>query len=589
MAHRRRHETQTGRTRGSDGSEHPVAARVDPGAGAGPRTETSPDSELADDVVATVSGGVPQMRTRAQLLRLLSHRVLLNRATLRALVALVAVVTFLVFSDKSADAVGTAIGAGLLASAALDLWSRRLAVRHEMGEPVPALRIAVQIAFGGLLLLWPGATIQVVDVAVGAFLVGHALFDLVAAIRNRSDDRAWSALRGALTLAVGLIAIIFGNFLATLLALGVAAVWILSGAIAVVYVLHGGNLGLFREVDPASSYKIVRGFVQAHELESHERSRLTEKLFFEGSAFRARLVRFTILLFLSVAIATFGVLQDSTAVVIGAMLIAPLMTPIMATAAALTMAWPRRALAAGLTVLFGTVFAIATAWVLTAAVPNVIDPLQSSQVTSRIEPRLLDLSIALAAGAAGAFALTREDVSDSLPGVAIAVALVPPLSVVGVSIEAGSLGDAGGAFLLYLTNLVAILLAGGVVFVLTGYTPLYRIEQEHERVRRSMAGVAFGVLIIIIPLAATGHEIATEALSLDEANHAVESWLGRDTEFVVEHVDVDDSEVTVTIAGPGEAPSPQDLADELGERLDREVVLDLRVVPELRTEVSSSR
>ncbi len=95
----------------------------------------------------------------------------------------------------------------------------------------------------------------------------------------------------------------------------------------------------------------------------------------------------------------------------------------------------------------------------------------TAEMHSRATPSLLDLAVALASGAVGAYALCRKDVSTSLPGVAIAVALVPPLATVGLALSAGAWSIAAGAGLLFLTNLVAIAAMGGFVFLLLGFQP----------------------------------------------------------------------------------------------------------------------
>jgi uncharacterized hydrophobic protein (TIGR00271 family) len=192
------------------------------------------------------------------------------------------------------------------------------------------------------------------------------------------------------------------------------------------------------------------------------------KLFFEGAKRRVNLERFAVLLFLSTVIATFGVLGDSTATVIGAMIIAPLMTPIMATAAGLVMGDMGRAGRSILVVIGGVAAVIGVAWLIGTFHIGVISFTTNSQITARVSPSLIDLAVALASGAAGAFALSRTDVADSLPGVAISIALVPPLAVVGLSLSAAEWDDAIGALLLFLTNFVSILLTGGGVFALLG-------------------------------------------------------------------------------------------------------------------------
>ena len=175
------------------------------------------------------------------------------------------------------------------------------------------------------------------------------------------------------------------------------------------------------------------------------------KLFFEGERKNRQMVNFIVLLALATVIATYGVVTDSTAAVIGAMIIAPLMTPIMAAAAAVTMGSTIRLRQALRLVTFGILGVIVLAMLLTFFIPDsMISFPTNSQITSRVSPGLLDLMIALAAGAAGAYAIGRQEIADSLAGVAIAISLVPPLSVVGISVAKGEWVDSGGAFLLFL-------------------------------------------------------------------------------------------------------------------------------------------
>jgi uncharacterized hydrophobic protein (TIGR00271 family) len=130
------------------------------------------------------------------------------------------------------------------------------------------------------------------------------------------------------------------------------------------------------------------------------------------------LERFAMLLVLSTIIATFGMLGDSTATVIGAMIIAPLMTPIMATAAGLVMGDMERAGHSFLVVVAEVAATIGLAWVIGIFHIGVISFTANSQITARVSPNLIDLAVALASGVAGAFAMSRDDVADSLPGVA---------------------------------------------------------------------------------------------------------------------------------------------------------------------------
>lgn len=181
-----------------------------------------------------------------------------------------------------------------------------------------------------------------------------------------------------------------------------------------------------------------------------------------------------LLLLLSGSIASFGLLANSAATIIGAMIVAPLMGPILAIGYAIV-AGNRRLLKRSILALStGAVLTITIA-VIIGGILGSIDP--GSEIMGRTQPTLLDLGVALAAGATGALAQCRRDISNTLPGVAIAVALVPPLSVVGLGLSLGSLAIAGGSFLLFLTNLVGIILASSGVFLWQNYGTFARARQ----------------------------------------------------------------------------------------------------------------
>lgn len=183
------------------------------------------------------------------------------------------------------------------------------------------------------------------------------------------------------------------------------------------------------------------------------------------------------MLMLSTVIATNGLIADSAATVIGAMIIAPLMQPIGAMAYGLASTNRRLLLQATLTTLAGVICTVLIAYLATVVVGV---QTVGREIVGRTAPTLLDLVVAVAAGAAGAFAATRRSVGDAIPGVAIAVALVPPLCVVGIGLALGksaipevglvlTQGIAVGAFLLFFANLAGIVFSGVLVFVLQGY------------------------------------------------------------------------------------------------------------------------
>jgi uncharacterized hydrophobic protein (TIGR00271 family) len=183
---------------------------------------------------------------------------------------------------------------------------------------------------------------------------------------------------------------------------------------------------------------------------------------------------FHFMLGLSSVIATLGLLADSVAVIIGAMIIAPLMGPILGIAYSATVGNRRLLRRSMLTLSTGIILTITTAWLTTLIVGlRTVSP----EILSRTNPTLLDLGIALAAGSAGAFANSRRRIADALPGVAIAVALVPPLSVVGIGLAFAQKTLSLGAFLLFATNLVGIIFSGSLVFLFQSYGNLKRAKK----------------------------------------------------------------------------------------------------------------
>ena len=222
-----------------------------------------------------------------------------------------------------------------------------------------------------------------------------------------------------------------------------------------------------------------------------------------------KISRYWILLALSGIIATAGVATDSTATVIGAMIVAPLMTPILGTAFALVLADYRQVVRALLTVFGGALLVVSIGFLFGMLQPLELATEANSQVSGRVHPRLVDLIAALATGSVGAFALVRSDVSDTLPGVAIAISLVPPLAVAGLTLEAGNLDLTLGALLLFLTNVVAI------IFTATMGLLLYRVRDTAldagYRVGKlqgwSLAMVIGIVIVVAIPLGYSTQEV----------------------------------------------------------------------------------
>ena len=192
---------------------------------------------------------------------------------------------------------------------------------------------------------------------------------------------------------------------------------------------------------------------------------------------------FFFMLTLSAIIATFGLLSNSAATIIGAMIVAPLMGPIVSSSYSIVTADYTLLRRSALTIMVGTTVVISVAAVSAYAINLRV---VGSEILARTNPTLLDLGVAMAAGAAGAFALTRKSIANALAGVAIAVALVPPLCVLGIGLSLGtdaaaavglSMGDRGivpGSFLLFATNLIGIVVSAGLVFLCHGYGDIKR-------------------------------------------------------------------------------------------------------------------
>jgi len=307
---------------------------------------------------------------------------------------------------------------------------------------------------------------------------------------------------------------------------------------------------------------------------------LESKLFFEGDRSRRYRVRFTVLLFLSTVIAALGVVEDSTATVIGAMIIAPLMTPILATTAAIVMGNGSRAWRNFLLVVGGAVGVIAVASLLGAVSVHVVDFHSNSQIVGRASPRLLDLLVALAAGTAGAFATSRDDVGDSLPGVAISIALVPPLCVVGISLAAGQWADAWGALLLFLTNFLSILLAGGVLFALLGLGAAATENMSDANRRKAYGIIALGVLLVAIPLSINTSKVYRDSTAQAKITNITNEWAGQyPNDRVIRSVLVSGDKVKILITGSERPSTIDDLTTQVRSEVAQVASIDLRFVP----------
>ncbi|NER83111.1 MAG: DUF389 domain-containing protein [Leptolyngbya sp. SIO1D8] len=204
-------------------------------------------------------------------------------------------------------------------------------------------------------------------------------------------------------------------------------------------------------------------------------------------------LNFLVLLTGSCLIATFGLITNSAAVIIGAMIIAPLMQPLRGFAFA-TIEGDRELLRiSAVSIIIGTITGVIVSC-LAGALMGI--PEFGSEVLARTQPTLIDLLIALVAGAISSYAKIRPELGDALPGTAIAVALMPPLCVVGLTLSQGQWTYSSGAFLLYFTNLLGINLACTIVYVVAGYT---RPNNQFSRTLSWSVSAAL-ISLLVIPL-----------------------------------------------------------------------------------------
>ena len=312
--------------------------------------------------------------------------------------------------------------------------------------------------------------------------------------------------------------------------------------------------------------------------------RMRQQLFVEGSEARTRLSRFWMLLVLAAIIATAGVVADSTATVIGAMIVAPLMTPILGIVLGVVLGDRANVARSVGLVVAGAAAVVAIAWLVGRVVMLPVLEVSNSQVAGRVHPRLIDLLAALATGVVGSFALVRRDISDTLPGVAIAISLVPPLAVVGLTLESGAPDQARGALLLFVTNVAAILATGVIVMAASG---VHRFGPERGTLHRpsAIALVVALVVLVFVPLAASTRIIALDTRNEQRIREVADEWVA-DSDWEVVQVATQQGSVVVRAVGPGDPPDTGELRTALRSADLANVNVRVDLVPEVRVDLS---
>jgi uncharacterized hydrophobic protein (TIGR00271 family) len=291
-------------------------------------------------------------------------------------------------------------------------------------------------------------------------------------------------------------------------------------------------------------------------------------------------IDFYVLIILASAIAALGLLQNSAAVIIGAMLVAPLMAPILATAMNMVLGDFKTVVAAAEATLKGATMAIVVGIVVV-----IISPIDqpTSEILARTEPNVLDLMVALASGAAAGYALSRSEVAAALPGVAISAALVPPLCVVGYGLATSDFHIASGSLLLFITNLIAIILAAALTFLALGFQP--KRHERGELVRGLQITLASLVVIVVVLGLATFVTVREINLRQDIEqvfNSHIRAGVGEILEFDIDRQG-DSYLLTATVLNfVDEQMSPAELTalqNDLDEVVGKPVTIDVIALP----------
>ena len=279
---------------------------------------------------------------------------------------------------------------------------------------------------------------------------------------------------------------------------------------------------------------------------------------------------FIVMMILSTVIATLGLFGNSSPVIIGAMILAPIISPIVSFSMGMVRYDINMLKKGTITILIGTVVSLLFAAGVSLAIPLKII---TSEIDARLSPTTLDMGIAVASGIAAAYAHAKEEIAKSLAGVAIAVALVPPLAVAGIGIGWMDWSVFSGAFLLYATNLAGIIMFAGITFLILGFAPF-------KRARLGLIYTFIIIILVMIPLTFTFNRIRQEAhFSNILENTDFENVVLRDVKVRLG----DPVRVFVRIVSPGsiEDEDLKVIKEKIEESLETEIILEVVTAVEI--------
>ena len=206
---------------------------------------------------------------------------------------------------------------------------------------------------------------------------------------------------------------------------------------------------------------------------------------------------FFLMIILSILTATFGLLLNNVAVIIGSMLIAPILYPILSLSLGVIMSDFKLISRSFYTILKSSIFGIGAATLVTLLFSSQFTEV-TSEIVARVEPSLAYAIVAVIAGFAGSFALVKPQLNETLPGIAISVALIPPLAVTGIGIANFNWTIISGSLLLFLVNTLGVMFASMITFSLMNFYVKRaqaeetvkkedeKIEKQKERAQKQM-------------------------------------------------------------------------------------------------------
>lgn len=289
---------------------------------------------------------------------------------------------------------------------------------------------------------------------------------------------------------------------------------------------------------------------------------------------------------ISSLIATFALLIDDLAVLIGAMLIAPFLTPALGVGMGIvkgdSLLFKKGLINLSLGIVVGVIGSIIIA---------AIFPIKglSEAITDRSAPTLIQLAIAILAGGAAAFSYAYRKIRAVLSGAFVALALVPPISIIGIGIAFFNWELVGGAALLLLANVIGLTLAAVLVFFLFGFRPISRPDNIRE-VKIGITWLASLFLIIALPLGYIMQTIITDINRENTARAVIDSQFSQSLNTSVNELTINKQKdkiligFTVRSSGEVDTDKIRNIQSQLEERFNKSVEIDAKLIPTFKIE-----